>query len=410
MRKLRNFFKKLRMIFVWTIVSLLLQGGAYYALNSKVEKVLSPVDKEPEIVTRDLTATIPGTDLKNIQLSYDKSYLAYLENGALKVYNLVEHTQVYEKEPPASTDSAVGIHAYQWLPDRNTLLYYYTKKNPNEVTKETIYPPAQVITIPKDPEDPNSVDTTQTIPSEPQVKTIYGNPHITELYTLELPESNDTETLPDDRFNKTIDQLPKNGKIVDQVFSTMSNLIYLKVTSDSSQLLLEIDVMKDVTTLNKSGETVDRMAASERYGTLYINSTIGNTSQVIALSGSKRWVISKKSTDKILGVQNGKVYIGEVLNGQLEKIKTTSDTSDLADNPTLKTEWEGIIPFKDNNVLIGSNGEVIIYNNQIAYIVTNGQKEEIPFEGDENYISLDGAEHMRLTKQDDSTLVELKPL
>ncbi|KGP76849.1 hypothetical protein JT05_02430 [Desulfosporosinus sp. Tol-M] len=421
--------RKLRIILVWTLVSLFLQGGAYFFLNNKVKEVISPSEEPP--ITVKLKATIPGADLTNIQISYAKDYLAYTENGTLKIFNLIQGKQVFEKKSPSTTDKTLGVIAYQWLPDRNTLLYFYAKKNPNEVTTVTIYPKTTVQTPTQKPtpNQPNTEDPNQkndktgptvkpnvepkvvpVVPVEPRIEKRYGNPQIMELYSLELPESNDNETLPDDRFNRTIDKLPKGGKIEQLVFSTSTNLIYLTVKSPASQQLIEIDVMKDVSTLNKSGETIDNMAASDRYGTLFINSKIGKNHQVIALKGSKRWVISKNSNDRILGIRAGKVYIGEVQNDELVKIKTTSDRSDLTDNPSLKTEWEGLIPFKNVRMLIGSKGQVVVYDHQIAYIVTDGQMKEIKFDGEENYISIDGAELIQLNQQETSTLAELQPL
>jgi hypothetical protein len=418
--------RKLRIILVWTLVSLFLQGGAYYFLNNKVQEVMSPLEDPP--ITVKLKATIPGADLTNIQVSYAKDYLAYTENGTLKIFNLIQGKQVFEKKSPSTTDKTLGVIAYQWLPDRNTLLYFYAKKNPNEVTTVTIYPTKTTVQTPTQnstPNEPNTEDPNQknnktvpkvepkvdpVVPVEPRVEKRYGNPQIMELYSLELPESDDNETLPDDRFNQTIDKLPKGGKIEQLVFSTSTNLIYLTVKSPTSQELIEIDVMKEVRTLNKSGETIDNMAASDRYGTLYINSKVGATHQIIAINGTKRKIISKKSNDRILGIRDGKVYIGEVIDDELVKIKTTADRSELADNPSLKTEWEGLIPFKNVRMLIGSEGQVVVYDHQIAYIVTDGQIKEIELDGEENYVSIDGAELIQLNQQGTSTLVELQPL
>jgi len=407
--------RKLRIILVWTLVSLFFQGGAYFFLNNKVQGVMTPIENKP--ITLKLAATIPGLNLENIQISYAKDYLAYTENGTLKIFNLVKGKQVFEKKSPSTTDKTLGVLTYQWLPDRNTLLYFYAKKNPNEVTTVTIYPKATVQTPVQNStsdktEDPNQkVEKVvpKVVPAEPRIEKRYGNPQLTELYSLELPESND-DTPPDDRFNQTIDKLPKGGKIENLVFSTTSNLIYLTVKNESAQLLMEIDVMKNVRTLNKSGEVIDNMAASDRYGTLYVDSKLGDTRQVIALSGTKRWVISKESSDRIIGIRDGKVYIGEVINNELVKIKTTSDRSELTDNPTLKTEWEGIIPFKDVRMLIGSEGQVIVYDHQTAHIVTDGKAKEIKLDGLENYVSIDGAELIQLNQQGTSTLVELQPL
>ena len=410
--------KKMRIILVWTLISMLWQGGAYTVLNNKVQAVMAPVSSEP--ITLKLNATIPGSDLSNIQVSYGKDYLAYTENGTLKIFNLVQGKQVFQKKSPSTTDKTLGVLTYQWLPDRNTLLYFYAKKNPNEVTTVTVYPTKSTVPATTQNSTPDTLKTEdpnqkaekvvpKVVPVVPRIEKRYGNPQITELYSLELPESND-DTPADDRFNQAIDKLPKGGKIENLVFSTSTNLIYLTVKNESTQLLMEIDVMKNVRTLNKSGEVIDNMVASDRYGTLYVDSKVSNSHQVIAFDGTTRRVISNKSTDRILGARDGKVYIGEVINDELVKIKTTSDRLDLTDNPSLKTEWEGTIPFKNIRMLIGSKGQVVVYDHQIAHVVTAGQLKEIKFSGIENYVSSDGAELIQLNQQGTSTLVELKPL
>lgn len=244
-----------------------------------------------------------------------------------------------------------------------------------------------------------------------QTKTVpkYGNPQITELYTLELPNS-DEDTAPDDRFNQTINEFPAGGKIEEFVVSTSTNLIYLTIKNGSTERLMEIDVMKNVRTLNKTGETIDSMAASDRYGTLFITSKVGGTKQVISLGVGNRHTISKNANDRVIGVLDGKVYIGEVQNNVLVKIKSTEDRSEIKDNPSFQTEWEGSIPFNNVSTLIGSEGQIVIYSQQTANVITAGQLEEIPLLGEENYISDDGAELIQMKKSGTSTIVELKPL
>lgn len=421
--------KKLRIILVWSLVSLLLQFGAYSFLNNQVQKVMEPVVVPNEPITLQLKANIPGTDLKNIQISYAKDYLAYSENGIFKIFNLSKGKIVFEKKLPSANDKTMGVLTYQWLPDRNTLLYFYAKKNPNPVTYVTVYPPKTSVQTPiktpiKTPtsvepktEDPNQKIEKEVqkivpaeVPVEPRVEKRYGNPQITELYSLELPNS-DEDTAPDDRFNQTIDKFPAGGKIEELVVSTTTNLIYLTVKNESTEILMEIDVMKNVSTLSKSGETIDTMAASDRYGTLFIDSKVGVTHQVVALKGTKRQIISKNINDRIIGIRAGKVYIGEVENNKLVKIKTTADLAEMTNNPSLKTEWEGSIPFDDSvRTLIGAKGQMVIYDQKIVYIVKADQLKEVKLHGDENYISVDGAELIQLTKEGTSTLVELQPL
>lgn len=436
--------KKLRILFVWTLVSLLLQFGFYYYFNKQVQSVINPINNE--VITVQTKATIPGTDLKNIQISYAKDYLAYTENGTLKVINLTNEKIVFEKKPPSENNSSLGVLTYQWLPDRNTLLYFYARKNPNPVTYVTVYPPKTTTSQTTDQsaknsaktpdqtsvqsttktglktEDPNEKpeklvpketpkETPKEVPAAPKVEKRYGNPQITELYSLELPNS-DENTAPDDRFNQSIDNFPAGAKIENLVVSTSTNLMYLTVKSGSSQKLMEIDVMKNVSTINKSGETIDNMAASDRFGTLYMDSKIwGGASQIIALEGTKRVIVSKNSRDKILGVRDGNVYIGEVNNNQLVKVKTTADLAELTNNPSLKTVWEGSIPFDSSvRTLIGAKDQLVVYDHQTAYIVIGGQLKEVTLSGDENYVSVDGAELVQLTKEGTSTLAELQPL
>ena len=58
-------------------------------MNNQIQKIMGPMagDSEPPI-TSQLKATIPGSDLTNIQVSYAKDYLAYSENGTLRIFNL----------------------------------------------------------------------------------------------------------------------------------------------------------------------------------------------------------------------------------------------------------------------------------------------------------------------------------
>ncbi|MGC7872248.1 hypothetical protein ACPUYX_12055 [Desulfosporosinus sp. SYSU MS00001] len=437
--------KKLRTVAVWTLISLLVQYGGYSYLNHKIQQVITP-DQSPKIITTLLKATIPGSNLQNVQVSYAKDYIAYSEDGTLKVFNLKKQKVVFEKAPPSGNSSSLGVLTYQWLPDRNTLLYFYAKANPNPYTLETVYPTQNQsktsgqtsqskvqtpsTTEPKT-EDPNekanskttdkssdktnsnstTKESTKGQPAKPYVVKHYNNPQLTELYSLDLPDSDDDSTAPDDRFNQTIDNFPAGGTIEECVVSTFTNLMYLTVKSAQSELLLEIDVMKNVKTLSKSGETIDNMAASDRYGTLYLDSKVGSKHEVIALDGSKRVVISNNNSDQILGIRDGSVYIGEIENNRLVKIKTTDDLTHVTSNPSLDTLWEGTIPYDDSvRTLIGADGQVIVYNDQTANIITKGNLSEVKLQGDENYVSVDGAELVQLTKNGDSTQAVLQPL
>jgi len=360
--------KKLRILMVWALISLVLQLGAYSLLNNQIQKVMQPPGSEPIAVQ--LKSTIPGVGFSNVQISYAKDYLAYMENGTLKIFNLKKNKVVFEKKSPSDKESALGVLSYQWLPDRSTLIYFYADNSSNQS----------------------------------------GNSQNTELYSLELPSSDDTTTAPDNRLNQAISNFPAGGKIEDFVVSTSTNLMYFTVKKGSTERLMEINVMKNVRTLSQSGETIDKMAASDQYGTLYIDSKIASTQNIIAFDAAKRKLISRNAYDKILGIKAGKVYIGEVKNNELVKIKTITDRSKMTESPSLKTEWTGTIPFNNTVTFVGGKGQVVVYDNQTAYIVTAGQLKEVKLTGDQNYVSDDGEEIIQLSRQGTSTLVELHPL
>ena len=399
--------KKLRVFIAWTLVALFMQFGAYSFLDYQVTKVLNPnsPDELPPITTTQV-AKIPGTHLENIQISYGKDYLAYKENGVFKVYNLKKEKVVFEKKPAANSEKNMGVMGFQWLPDRDALIYFYSKKNPNPVTIVTV-PPKKVITS-KSEDITNSEEI--EVPQEPRTEKRYNNPWLTELYTLELPPSEE-DTPPDNRAHDiSLESYPAGGEITQMAFSTFTNLMYVTVKSGTTMSLIEIDVMKYVRILNRSGEWISNMAVSDQQGTLYLDSKVGSTKQVVAVKGWDRNVISKNAKDFILGDRNGKLYLGELTNNQLTKIYTRVDTPKFNENVELITAWEGSIPFNDARVVIGSLGQIIIYSQKTAYIIDQGKSKQVNLHGEENYVSSDGAELIQLTREGNSTTVELQPL
>lgn len=394
--------KKIRIIIVWTIISLFLQFSIYGFTNYKVGKILNPV-YEP--ITTNLQAKIPGTNLENIQISHAKDYLAFTDNGVFKVFNLKKQEIVFEKKPEINSEKNMGVMGYQWLPDRDALIYFFSKKNANPVTKVT----SQNKTVTTQREDINNIEDNPVL-QQPKTEIRNNNPWLTELYTLEFPSS-DELTEPDNRpHDISLASYPAGGVITQIAFSTFTNLMYLTVKSGTNMSLMEIDVMKDVRNLQRSGEFISNMTISDQQGTLYIDSKIGTNRQIVALKSYDRNVISKDPNDVILGDRKGKLYLGKVTNNLLTKISTREDKTNFNEKVNPITIWEGSIPYKDSKVVIGLLGQVIVYNQQTAYIINNGKVNEVNLQGEENYISPDGAELIELTQQDNYTLAELKPL
>ncbi|WP_242659885.1 hypothetical protein [Desulfitobacterium hafniense] len=408
----------LRTITSWIMVSLMLQFAFYYFLNYKVEGIMAPVNAQP-IVVKSLETEIPGTNLENLQLSYGKDYLAYQENGVLKVYNLQQEKVVFEKSPQGESEYDMGPIYYQWLPDRDTLVYFYARRNPNPTTTVVVpveeEPTEQGSTGSNNTAEPDAVEDPNQAPpvkKTPKTRTEvrYNNPQITEVYTLELPPSDEEETAPDDRYNRSIDSFPAVGQIKQMVVSTFTNLLYLAIENNGKFQLMEIDIMKNVRTLNQAGEVITQMAASDKFGTLYAKSTSGKSERIIGLQGWNREVVSDDADDVILGNREGMLYLGNIKDGKLVNIRSGEENSEEK-SLKFKTVWEGSIPYDDaKDVIIGANGEIIVYNDLTAYIIKEGSDKEVKLDGEENYISSDGVEVIQVTRVGMSTKVKLHPL
>lgn len=421
--------KKLRILLTWTVISLLAQFTLYSFLDHSIAKVLAPPSNEP--ITASLSARIPGSNLENPQLSYDRKYLATMDHGVLNVFNLKSEKLVFSKSAPSGNPKGMGVISYKWLPDRNTLIYFYARKNPaapkltpakpatqtNNTNNAAVVPktqkedPQEPVPAKPQPESPkpSTPPPAQTRPPKPY------NPQITELYTLEFLDDAGME--PEDRKNdvESLDSyFPAGGQIIHLDFSTSTNLIYLTVKSGTAMKLLEIDVMKDISNLTKGGETITNVAVSDQYGTLYIDSKQGTSKQVAAVKGWQRYAITKKDNQYLLGTGNGMVYLGEIDHNQLVKILTVKDSSDLKNiNIPAETQWEGSIPFKDSKTVIGSKGQLIIYGQNRLYEVQDGKEQELDLgevEGETSYVTGDGAELFQLRPEGGMTIIELKPL
>lgn len=399
-----------RTLALWTLVSLVLQFGFYTAANYAVVKLMEP-SQYLRAVTVSLEAVIPDSRPDNIQISYAKDYLAYMADGYFKVFNLKQNKAVFVKGPTSPKDNSLGVLNYHWLPDRNTLIYFYAQKNPNPYTTVKVSPapsssPANQSTMrQEDPTRPGPEE--QGTPAKPREVRIY-NPQLTELYTLELPGSSEN-TLPDNRLNLALPDFPAGGKIKQIATSTYTNMIYLTVSSGSSVKLMEIDIMNDTRMLQRSGETILAIAASDHYGTLYVESQTGNSKQILALDGTQRRVVAENEDYAILGDCAGKLYLGEIKQGHLVRILAGKDSSNKKDRIQPASIWQGDIPFSNKLVGIDSEGKIVVFGGGSAYIIRNGRLESKTIGGGEYYLSSDGAELIQLTRQDHQTKVKLKP-
>ncbi|NLI93672.1 MAG: hypothetical protein GX434_16215 [Peptococcaceae bacterium] len=413
--------KLLRTLGVWTLVSLILQFGFYYVFNQAVAKVMTPTSNQ-KTITATYESVLPDTSPENIQISYAKDYLAYMSNGTFKVFNLKQNKVVFTKSRESGSDASMGVLNYHWLPDRNTLIYFFAKKNPKSNTTAA----APQTTTPKSPqqqlEDPNAAKSPAVTKDPAAAKEAAGTaqgkaketqtyqPQITELHSLELPNSSE-DTKPDERQNMTVSDFPAGGKITRIASSTYTNMIYLLVQSGTSVKLIQIDIMQDITVLQRADETIMNITASDRNGTLYFESKTAKGKQILAIdSGIKRKTVSSDNDYYILGDRAGNFYVGEIKNNRLVQVLTCKDSSEKDRQIELYPTWKGDIPYSKGQIGIDSSGKITIFENNTAYIITGGELKTKKISGQENYLSDDGAVYIQLTHQNGGTKVNVKPL
>lgn len=122
--------KWMKRISIWIIISLSIQGLALFYLNQYFSAIDSNVvskkvedDKSDKVKNIDI---IVPENAENILVSYDAKYLAYYEDKQLKIANCkdgsVKNIEVDEENI---------ISFYEWLPDRNRMLFVERKSDGN---------------------------------------------------------------------------------------------------------------------------------------------------------------------------------------------------------------------------------------------------------------------------------------
>lgn len=113
--------KKIRMIYRWVIISVILQTAALAYLNyiylPHRGSVKATIFEQSDTVGANWSIEIPN-DASNPSVSYDGRYAAYFHGKKLVVMDVLK-----KKEIEAISDESDELTYYRWLPDRNMLIY-----------------------------------------------------------------------------------------------------------------------------------------------------------------------------------------------------------------------------------------------------------------------------------------------
>ncbi|MDA8442437.1 MAG: hypothetical protein M0Z55_08680 [Peptococcaceae bacterium] len=400
----------IRTLIIWFLISVFLQVGFLFILNSHLKSnVQAATLKKTTPVIVQTVVNLPETGLSDLQASFDKHYMAYTDNQGLKVYDVKGKKQIFAVASPANGQ----ILHYKWLPDRNILLYVVEKPNP--YSRPAAIPKYATETVAKTPtEDPNQkpITSTTTVRKLVGYTQPYYNPQLTQLYSVDFGEGYDTaNAAPTQRYESDID-IPPGGVIQGMEFSTFTNLIYMPVQTKYGDILYEIDVMRVITELQRPGEKIGNISASDTLGTLYVQSQLDGINQIITVKRHVRKQLLSGSQYMLLGQEDSKVMIGVMQNNVLTKVISMPDTGMDSPNPSQTTvEWQGNIPWQDYQVIAGTGDFLVFYNVHGAVVLHGGTIKNVTFTGEHNYLTSDGREVMEINEQaNGTTLVKFQPL
>lgn len=319
--------KRIRMIFIWSLISILWQISFYYILNQKINQVINPDLSNSSPLTsvkKETDFTISSAQVSDPSVSYDDRFLVFRNGASMEIYDFNQQKVIWQQAAYPSG----RLLAYKWLPDRDSLIFF-------------------VSGIGSDPEKPHSKTLT--------------------IHSIELDSSTSQA---DDRFTAELPYYLENTKITDISLSTVTNLLYFCSEQGNRSFLYELDVMKNVKLLNHSGEDIEHLAVSPNNGALYFNSNTPSTQQIMALNSNSRVQVASNPADVVLGLCNQKVYLGTVEGGNLVKIWTTADNQPSSERPNFDLYWEGKIPWNSASKITISNAALLIYSEKQLHRIT----------------------------------------
>jgi len=328
----------IRKLYKWIIISVMIQTAflayidfVYLGIDGPVKATVYDVEKE-----KDISRKVKISEkAKEIKVSYNGSYAAFTVDSKLEILD------VKNNKRKKTIDASNGyITYYRWLTDRNILIYSKTVSNMNGSCVEVI-----------------------TYDPELDVERSYPN----------------------------ISELPEFSEVVDIQFSTITNIVYVKVKLSESQAeIYKYNIMDELKYVTSTGintvikETIyrDSLVYQDDNSKIYVRDGEKNTIKALPFEG-KMVLLGIDSKDRIfigeLSDENkiARIHYGgidnyfekELMSVQLD-VPVTSDRIIISQNGVVYELMEGEKTLKE----IKSGRHITFYGNFIEmlnnYIVT----------------------------------------
>ncbi|MBC8062335.1 MAG: hypothetical protein H7Y18_16930 [Clostridiaceae bacterium] len=320
--------KALKLIIIWSLISLLLQSGTFFLadkyyqktlMNTKVTEELVPKKQEPAKIP---AISIPTT-ATGIQVSFDGKYLAYYDNTKLTVINCLTG-----KSNVVSTEKNSEQLYNKWLPDINSMVLCE-----RDLIKKTII----------------NIFTYNADNGDKQVPTDTNNRDI----KLTLSNSKDT--------------------IGDIEMSTIMSIFYIKTVKSQSK--------SDIFNNNVNGKTVPIFTA-KNIGNIsvfphkpFLAYEDSSTNAVKITNNS--WNLGKIKACLFTTDNEDNMYVGTLENGKVKKIMYGSIDKSI-------DKWTSLVldaPVDKKNVIVNKNGGIYLNNSMEGSITNLVSKQKIIYTG-----------------------------
>lgn len=293
--------------------------------------------KSPTGQTQALTKTtvfrLTASQFVDPQVSYDDHYLVFQDGSRLEVYDFNQKKVIWQTVPRRHGK----ILAYQWLPDREALLLFESGvgANPNRPGQGGV----GIYSLEFDAGQNNVLGNSNGGPVTGAATSQSG---VVERYATSLPTTMQWD------------------KITQVSLSTATNLLYFLAEQQGQSYLYEVDVMKNLKVLGLPGEQVAHLAASPSQGALYYDAMDHNRWQIVAEKAGRRVQVASNPLDTVMGIWNGKLYLGTVQNGELVKVWTVTDNQPSAKKPDFSLRWQGQVPWDSSSSFTVSGQSLLV--------------------------------------------------
>lgn len=369
--------KKLRIVAVWAMLSILMQiAGLLYFDKIVFRKTEKSSIKISDVQTKEkvgkVNYSIPdGIDNEDVKISDDGSYLAYLQDKKLKVVNL---DSLKINDDSKDKESA------------NTT-------TPEQATKE--------IVTNKD-SDGDGVNDAEVL----YYKWIEGEDFL--IIVERLYKSSYSSVVKLITYNVRTDELHndiqdictyKEGMVVDNVVCSLgTGTNYVGISRDGyNSNIYRADINGDVSKITYNLPSLGNFAVVEDYDILAFEDSLNKRFYYYTNGDTESIPVQNANNIVLLGVDDDKnVYLGELSGEKVKKIIFGSYDSD-------SSTWQNIDLEKEKDladIAIDSEGDILTNDNLSGVITNLNTKDTITYQG--KFIEMT---HNYICSEDDGKLI-----